>query len=97
MGPAWTCCVVRLFKSSSLAEFDSKYGCGRYEGEDLCEADFLPQDSDNLRDALKHASNFVSELRTSLLSPKHYYELCKTGGSKHTTLRRGDLCPVRIR
>ncbi|OEH75370.1 vacuolar sorting protein [Cyclospora cayetanensis] len=33
------------------------------------------QDSDNLRDALKHASNFVSELRTSLLSPKHYYEL----------------------
>ncbi|KAL8274806.1 hypothetical protein Esti_001281 [Eimeria stiedai] len=32
-------------------------------------------DSDNLRDALKHASNFVSELRTSLLSPKHYYEL----------------------
>lgn len=32
-------------------------------------------DSDNLRDALKHASNLVSELRTSLLSPKHYYEL----------------------
>ena len=28
-----------------------------------------------LRDALKHASNFVSELRTSLLSPKNYFEL----------------------
>ena len=26
-------------------------------------------------DALKHASNMLSELRTSLLSPKSYYEL----------------------
>lgn len=32
-------------------------------------------DNDNLREALKHASNVVSELRTSLLSPKNYYEL----------------------
>ncbi|PFH36429.1 putative vacuolar sorting protein 35 [Besnoitia besnoiti] len=32
-------------------------------------------DSDNLRDALKHASNMICELRTSLLSPKTYYEL----------------------
>mmetsp|Transcript_7925 Transcript_7925/g.21684 ORF Transcript_7925/g.21684 Transcript_7925/m.21684 type:complete len:921 (+) Transcript_7925:45-2807(+) len=30
---------------------------------------------DNLRDALKHAANLLSELRTSLLSPKNYYEL----------------------
>lgn len=28
-----------------------------------------------LMDALKHASNFLSELRTSYLSPKQYYEL----------------------
>jgi vacuolar protein sorting-associated protein 35 len=27
-------------------------------------------------DGLKHASNMLSELRTSLLSPKSYYELC---------------------
>lgn len=32
-------------------------------------------DSDNLREALKHASNMICELRTSLLSPKTYYEL----------------------
>jgi len=29
----------------------------------------------NLRDALKHAANMLSELRTSLLSPRTYYEL----------------------
>ena len=34
-------------------------------------------DNNNLRDALKHSSNMLSELRTSLLSPKNYYELCK--------------------
>ena len=27
-------------------------------------------------DGLKHASTMLSELRTSLLSPKSYYELC---------------------
>lgn len=27
-------------------------------------------------DALKHASNMLGELRTSMLSPKSYYELC---------------------
>mmetsp|Transcript_12426 Transcript_12426/g.30989 ORF Transcript_12426/g.30989 Transcript_12426/m.30989 type:complete len:821 (-) Transcript_12426:82-2544(-) len=32
-------------------------------------------ESDNLRDALKHSSNMICELRTSLLSPKNYYEL----------------------
>jgi len=32
-------------------------------------------ENDNLREALKHASNMISELRTSLLSPKNYYEL----------------------
>lgn len=28
-------------------------------------------------DALKNASNMICELRTSLLSPKNYYVLCK--------------------
>jgi len=32
-------------------------------------------DAGNLMDALKHASNMISELRTSLLSPKNYYAL----------------------
>mmetsp|Transcript_35478 Transcript_35478/g.98028 ORF Transcript_35478/g.98028 Transcript_35478/m.98028 type:complete len:837 (-) Transcript_35478:101-2611(-) len=32
-------------------------------------------DNDSLREALKHASNLICELRTSLLSPKNYYEL----------------------
>ncbi|KAH8738907.1 hypothetical protein FG386_000773 [Cryptosporidium ryanae] len=32
-------------------------------------------DQDGLRDALKHASSMLCELRTSFLSPKHYYEL----------------------
>lgn len=32
-------------------------------------------DNDNLKDALKHASNMICELRTGLLSPKNYYEL----------------------
>lgn len=32
-------------------------------------------DNDSLRDALKHASNLICELRTSLLSPKNYYDL----------------------
>lgn len=32
-------------------------------------------DNDNLREALKHSSNLICELRTSLLSPKNYYEL----------------------
>ena len=29
----------------------------------------------NLKDAQKHGNTMVSELKTSLLSPKHYYEL----------------------
>ncbi|CAE7389073.1 VPS35B, partial [Symbiodinium natans] len=32
-------------------------------------------DGDNVRDALKNASNMICELRTSLLSPKNYFEL----------------------
>jgi len=34
------------------------------------------QDKGKLMDGLKHASNMLGELRTSLLSPKSYYELC---------------------
>lgn len=33
-------------------------------------------DKSRLMDALKCASNMLGELRTSLLSPKNYYELC---------------------
>lgn len=33
-------------------------------------------DKNRLMDALKLASTMLSELRTSLLSPKSYYELC---------------------
>jgi len=33
-------------------------------------------DKRKLMDALKHASTMLGELRTSLLSPKSYYELC---------------------
>lgn len=32
-------------------------------------------DNDNAREALKHSSNVICELRTSLLSPKNYFEL----------------------
>merc|ERR1719261_1235259 len=32
-------------------------------------------ENNNLREALKHSSNLICELRTSLLSPKNYYEL----------------------
>ena len=32
-------------------------------------------DREQLREALKHASNLICELRTSLLSPKNYYDL----------------------
>lgn len=33
-------------------------------------------DKNKLMEALKHASTMIGELRTSLLSPKNYYELC---------------------
>lgn len=33
-------------------------------------------DKSKIMDGLKHASNMLAELRTSLLSPKSYYELC---------------------
>ena len=33
-------------------------------------------DNHNLREALKHSSNMLCELRTSLLSPKNYFNLC---------------------
>lgn len=45
----------------------SLLGCTRYR----------IQESDQLMDALKSASTMLAELRTSSLSPKQYYELCK--------------------
>ncbi|MEE4248142.1 MAG: hypothetical protein V2I33_22345 [Kangiellaceae bacterium] len=35
-------------------------------------------DSGNMKEAVRHATSLISELRTSLLSPKHYYELYMT-------------------
>jgi vacuolar protein sorting-associated protein 35 len=35
-------------------------------------------DNVKLMDGLKHASTMLSELRTSSLGPKQYYELCKS-------------------
>lgn len=35
------------------------------------------KDQENLTEALKHAASMISELRTSLLSPKNYYDLCE--------------------
>lgn len=34
-------------------------------------------DQGQLRDALKHASNMLSELRTGDLGPRNYFMLCK--------------------
>lgn len=34
-------------------------------------------DKERMMDSIKCASTMLSELRTSLLSPKSYYELCK--------------------
>lgn len=33
-------------------------------------------DNNKIMDAINHASLMVSELRTSLLNPQEYYELC---------------------
>lgn len=33
-------------------------------------------DNTKLMDGLKHASTMLAELRTSILGPKQYYELC---------------------
>ena len=34
------------------------------------------QDQNKMTDGLKHASNLLNEMRTSVLSPKSYYTLC---------------------
>jgi vacuolar protein sorting-associated protein 35 len=34
-------------------------------------------DHNSLREALKHSSAMLCELRTSLLSPRNYFNLCK--------------------
>lgn len=33
------------------------------------------QDSDNLREALRHSASMLAELRTSFLTPQKYFEL----------------------
>jgi vacuolar protein sorting-associated protein 35 len=34
-------------------------------------------DQNSLREALKHSSAMLCELKTSLLSPRNYFQLCK--------------------
>lgn len=34
-------------------------------------------DHNSLREALKHSSAMLCELKTSLLSPRNYFQLCK--------------------
>lgn len=43
------------------------------------QAYFMKQnlDQNSLREALKHSSNMLQELRTELLSPRNYFSLCK--------------------
>lgn len=43
------------------------------------QAYFMKQnlDQNSLREALKHSSNMLQELRTDLLSPRNYFSLCK--------------------
>lgn len=48
-------------------------------------------DADQVMDALKSASTMLSELRTSSLSPKNYYELCECCAA-HVTRRRILTC-----
>ena len=43
-------------------------------------------DQQSIMEGLKHAANMLGELRTSLLSPKNYYELRTT--SQPTTANR---------
>lgn len=42
----------------------------------ICPDFTCSQDKGRLMDGLKHASTMLGELRTSLLSPKSYYECC---------------------
>lgn len=35
-------------------------------------------DNNSLREALKHSSTMLCELKTSLLSPRNYFNLCKS-------------------
>ncbi len=53
------------------------------------------QDDGKLIDGLKHASTMLGELRTSLLSPKSYYELCKSCRLFQSNL--GVVCVITTR
>ena len=50
-----------------------------------------PQDESNLREALKHCTSMLGELRTSALSPQRYYALYMTGTDelRHLEVRGG--------
>ena len=40
-------------------------------------------DHNSLREALKHSSAMLCELKTSLLSPRNYFNLCKIIEAQH--------------
>ena len=44
-------------------------------GKCLLDFECLVQDSDNLREALRHSASMLAELRTSFLTPQKYFEL----------------------
>ena len=50
-------------------------------------------DSEQLRDALKHASNMLLEFRTDKLAPENYFTLCKIFALiiRHDCLRRAHI------
>lgn len=52
-------------------------------------------DKNKLMDALKNASAMLAELRTSLLSPKSYYELCRLYIYNSFSLKHHFLCLVQ--
>ena len=39
-------------------------------------------DGGNLREALKFSSNMLAELKTSRLTPRNYFNLCKSPGAR---------------
>ena len=44
-------------------------------------------DNSSLREALKHSSAMLCELKTSLLSPRNYFQLCKCCYTKLRVLK----------
>lgn len=48
-------------------------------------------DQNSLREALKHSSAMLCELKTSLLTPRNYFQLCKLYTTLLTRVSHGNL------